>query len=55
MTIIFSVLFLVCAALALRDIWIMAKHDRVLFPFFELQRNIMQFLIANAWEKAGHD
>ena len=51
MTGILSALFVVCVVFSLRDIWATTKHDRVVFPFFELQRNIMRFLIANAWDK----
>jgi len=45
--------FTVCVVFALRNMWLIAKHNRALFPFFELQRDIMNFLLVNAREKPG--
>lgn len=43
--------FTACVVSALRNMWLLAKHNRTLFPFFELQRDIMSFLLANARTK----
>jgi len=46
-------IFTACVVFALRDMWLIAKHNRALFPFFELQRDIMNLLLVNVREKPG--
>lgn len=54
----FSIPFILCAwfiALSCFDVASIRKtkkHDDMLFPFFDLQRDIMKFLFKTTWEKS---